>query len=295
MSHPQDGESQGGGCPMHQNPGSPGIHGHADLTYDEYLKIPEICSQQKPLSNPAHHDEMLFIIIHQTYELWFKLVINELEHSMGYMQKGEVLRAHHFMKRVVRIMTHLVSQIHILETMTPVEFLGFRDNIMPASGFQSVQFREIEFMAGLKEERYFSFFKNRPEITARLRKRFDGKDLRTAYYEMLAQLGFNLPKDAGRLEASGDASARKEILSGIKPIYQDPDRNLPVYLLSESLVDFDQALALWREHHVRVVERVIGFKQGTGGSSGVGYLQSTTGKKCFPLLWEVRTYLEKSK
>jgi tryptophan 2,3-dioxygenase len=268
--------------------------GRADLTYNDYLRIPELLKLQVPQSKPAHHDELLFIVIHQAYELWFKLILHELENAIRYMDRSEVLRAQHFLKRSVEIMKLLVQQIHILETMTPVEFLEFREHLMPASGFQSTQFREIEFLAGLKDEQYLEYFKERPEFLQRLRDRMAAPDLRSAYYGMLGRLGQPMPKDAAKLEAAGDADAKEAILRAITPIYQHPAKNLELYLLSESLVDLDEHLALWREHHVRVVERVIGFKRGTGGSSGVQYLRSTTSKKCFPLLWEVRTHLVKA-
>jgi tryptophan 2,3-dioxygenase len=177
--------------------------------------------------------------------------------------------------------------------MVPVEFLEFRDHLMPASGFQSSQFREIEFMAGLKDERYLAFFKNRPDYVKILKAKIEAPDLRSAYYSMLIALGFKLPENASDRERAADEKAREAILRGVLPIYQHPSKNLALYLLTESLVEFDEYLALWREHHVRVVERIIGFKRGTGGSSGVEYLQSTTSKKCFPLLWEVRTHLKK--
>ena len=137
-------------------------YGRSDLTYNEYLKVPELLALQHPQSEPAHHDEMLFIIIHQAYELWFKLIMHEVEHAIGFMSRKEVLRAHHFVNRVVQILKVLVQQIHILETMTPVEFLQFRDRLMPASGFQSSQFREFEFAAGLKDESYLKFFREKP-------------------------------------------------------------------------------------------------------------------------------------
>ena len=251
-------------------PQEPRAYGATELDYNNYLFIPQLLQLQKPQSEPAHHDEMLFIIIHQAYELWFKLILHELEQAMEHVKKDEVLKAQHFVKRVVEIFRILVPQIHILETMRPVDFLAFRDRLNPASGFQSAQFRELEFFAGLKEERYLAFFKNRPELVEILQKRLDGPDLRT---EFLAMLG------------------RKKL--EIRPIYQRPEEHLEVYLFCESLVELDQYLGLWREHHVRVVERIIGFKQGTGGSSGVGYLRSTTSKKCFPELWDVRSELVK--
>lgn len=287
------GEEKGGGCPMGHGKGGPkdpNVYGQTDLTYNEYLKVPELIGLQHPLSEPEHHDEMLFIIIHQAYELWFKLIIHELEFAIQYMDRQEVLRAHHFVRRSVEIMKVLVSQIHILETMTPVEFLEFRANLMPASGFQSLQYREIEFLLGAKDEAYLGYFKNKPEMVARLKERLAAPDVGTTYLAMLNRLGFNVP--AG-VDAAKLSEAQKEAVEkGLLPIYQNPRLNLPVYLLSESLVDLDMQLSLWREHHVRVVERVIGFKRGTGGSSGVEYLRSVTSKKAFPFLWDVRSKLE---
>jgi tryptophan 2,3-dioxygenase len=303
------------GCPMHGGGEAPSIYGRSDLTYNDYLKIPELLKLQIPQSEPAHHDEMLFIVIHQVYELWFKLILHEMENAIRFMNERKILRAHHFMKRITEIMRLLVQQIHILETMTPAEFLEFRDRLMPASGFQSIQFREMEFLAGLKDESYYKHFKNRPEFIAILKDRMEKPDLKSAYYDLLNALGAQLgdrrstikgstmPKNAAALEAriiydkdlpqAEAAEMKQQIIQAILPIYQDQENHLPLYLLSESLVEFDEFFGLWREHHVRVVERVIGFKRGTGGSSGVEYLQSTTSKKIFPFLWEVRTYLEK--
>jgi tryptophan 2,3-dioxygenase len=291
---------------MHAGGGNaPGIFGQADLTYNDYLKIPELLKLQVPQSEPAHHDELLFIVIHQAYELWFKLILHEMENAIRYMGEKKILRAHHFMKRITEIMRLLVQQIHILETMTPAEFLEFRDRLMPASGFQSIQFREIEFLAGLKDEAYYKHFKNRPEFVEILKGRQAQSDLKSSYYKLLHDLGEPMPKDAAAQEARiiydktlDQKTAEKmknDIIRAILPIYQNQESHLPLYLLSESLVEFDEYFGLWREHHVRVVERIIGFKRGTGGSSGVEYLQSTTMKKIFPFLWEVRTYLEKSK
>ncbi|MFA5504665.1 MAG: tryptophan 2,3-dioxygenase family protein [Vulcanimicrobiota bacterium] len=267
------------------------------LSYGEYLKIPELLDLQQRQSSPPHHDEMLFIIIHQAYELWFKLILHEMECTRTSMSKGKILRAAHTMKRVHAILELLVKQIHILETMTPAEFLQFRDKLNPASGFQSLQFREIEFLAGLKQAKYMKSFAAQPELQARLQKRLDEPSLREAYFEMLRDLGYALPETVTRaskveLEADEDPD-HNQVMASLIEIYQNPDSNLPLYLLSEAFVEFDLQLDLWREHHVRVVERSIGFKKGTGGSSGVGYLRSTTGRRCFPFLWDVRTYLKK--
>lgn len=269
----------------------PRVYGSSEMTYNEYLKVPELLSLQVRQSEPPHHDELLFIIIHQAYELWFKLIIHELDSAMAHMKKGEVLRARHFVHRCVEVLKVLVQQIHILETMQPVEFLEFRDRLTPASGFQSMQFREVEFMSGLKEPRYLQFFRNRPDLLAILQARLDSPDLRSHYYDLLRALGFDLPEGASEKERVGDAETCEKITQALIPLYRKPQENLPLYLLTESLVELDEYLGLWREHHVRVVERVIGFKKGTGGSSGVEYLRATTSKKSFPLLWEVRTRL----
>lgn len=272
----------------------PAVYGDSQLTYNDYLKVPELLDLQHTLSDPPHHDEMLFIVIHQAYELWFKLILHELEQAIELMQQQQVLQARHFLHRVVKITQLLVSQIHILETMTAADFLQFRDRLKPASGFQSLQFREIEFVAGLKDRRYIRNFAGRPHEAAVLEQRLQETDLRSAYYQMLRNLGLDIPANVDRETLEEDQEARSHLLGALKEIYQNPIAEMPLYVLSESLVDFDQQLNLWRHHHVQVVERIIGKKQGTGGSSGVSYLQTTTDKRCFPYLWMVRTELEKT-
>src|SRR5690606_236955 len=264
-----------------------------ELTYTSYLKVEELLNLQQPLSNPMHHDEMLFIIIHQAYELWFKLILHELEHTITFLRKDKTLRARHFINRCVQIFKLLVQQIHILETMNPIEFLGFRDNLMPASGFQSLQFREIEFMAGLKETSYLRFFANRPDMVAKLQARLDGPDLRLEVYDHLKRLGCDLPEETRIVHLVEDDHDRDQLLNALRVIYSDVENNLPRYLLLESCIELDQYVGHWRDHHVRVVERVIGAKRGTGGSSGVKYLRSTTDRRIFPFLWDVRSLLAK--
>jgi tryptophan 2,3-dioxygenase len=178
--------------------------------------------------------------------------------------------------------------------MTAADFLQFRDRLKPASGFQSAQFREIEFVAGLKDERYLRFFKEQPDQLMALQRRYHEPDLRTAFYEMLREMEYDIPEDISVKALESDQAAEEQILNTLCQIYQDPIENMRLYLLSESLVDLDQYLSLWRFHHVHVVERIIGNKQGTGGSSGANYLWSTTPKRCFPYLWKVRTQLEKN-
>lgn len=267
----------------------PAVFRRSDLTYNTYLKVEELLGLQQCQSDPAHHDEMLFIVIHQAYELWFKLILLEVENAMRYMAEGKVLRAHHFLRRVVEIQKLLVNQIHILETMTPIEFLGFRDHLMPASGFQSTQFRELEFMAGLKDESYFKHFEDQAQL-ANLRRRMAGTDLWEGFQKLLYDKGFNVPEAVVRPTAP-DGPERERLMKALAQIYNNPESHMDIYMLAEELVDFDTQLALWRFHHVSVVERVIGFKTGSGGSSGAAYLRSTVGKKAFPFLWEVRSHL----
>jgi tryptophan 2,3-dioxygenase len=267
----------------------PAVFRRSDLTYNTYLKVNELLALQACQSQPAHHDEMLFIVIHQAYELWFKLILGELENAMGYMAEGKVLRALHFLRRVVEIQKVLVSQIHILETMTPIEFLGFRDHINPASGFQSLQFRELEFVAGLKDESYFQHFEDQEQLGA-LRKRLGQPDLWESFQRLLRAKGCDVPEATVRPSSPAGAD-RDRLMAALTAIYSDPEAHMDIYMLAEALVDFDTQLALWRFHHVSVVERIIGFKTGTGGSSGASYLRSTVGKKAFPLLWEVRSHL----
>lgn len=262
-----------------------------DLTYNSYLRVPELLRLQTPRSDPPHHDELLFIIIHQAYELWFHLILHELKTAMSHMEQGRVLRAHHFIRRVVTIQKVLVEQIHILETMTPIEFLGFRHRLNPASGFQSVQFREIEFICGLKDEKALACFASRPDELERLKQRLEAPDLPLAFHHLLARLGFAMPSEGRLANLADDEAARTMVRDVLVELYSNPDSNLELYLLAESLVDLDEHLALWRSHHVMVVERIIGRKPGTGGSEGVAYLMTTLDKRCFPLLWEVRFHL----
>lgn len=285
------------GCP---------IHGSGDdlddlrpygegVTYNEYLKIPELLDLQHPLSDPSHHDEMFFIIIHQAYELWFRLMIHELEEARGdLVDRKDVFQANHRLNRVNEVLELLVRQIHLLETMRPADFLEFRDNLKPASGFQSLQFRELEFLLGLKNESYLNFFDNDPEEKEQLEQRLDEPDIRSVFYQYLREeTSLSIPENIDPDHLEEDEQDRTSLKEGLRAIYENPTTSQELYTLCETLVDIEQSLGLWRDHHVRVVERIIGRKQGTGGSSGVDYLSSTTSKKCFPYLLRVRTDLEK--
>jgi tryptophan 2,3-dioxygenase len=259
------------------------------LTYGEYLKVPELLTLQKVLSSPAHHDEPLFIIIHQVYELWFKLVLHEVDSAADHLRADRVGEATRLLRRVVEIQRLLVSQVRILETMRPQDFLGFRYHLNPASGFQSVQFRELEFALGLKDGDIHSRLSSTPEEAGRLRARLAAPSLGDVFDDLLVRRGFPRQPPPQGSPPGGRAQPEDWRLEAFVRIYEDPDAHPDLLALAEVLVEVDECLALWRAHHVQMVERMIGSRRGTGGSEGVGYLQSTLPKRAFPDLWRVRT------
>jgi tryptophan 2,3-dioxygenase len=247
---------------------------------------------QECLSDPAHHDELLFITIHQTYELWFKQILHEIDACLAQMNEDRAAAAARSLRRVVEIEKVLVNQIHILETMTPISFLGFRDQLNPASGFQSMQFREIEFTSGLKDEENLRSFATDEFASKRLAARYEGQTLDAAFYALLRRRGLDAPADdatLGREERQRLYGKRTravlEVLTHFEERYEE-------FQLVESLIEYDEYFALWRSHHIKMVERMVGTKRGTGGSEGVGYLRTTLDRKFFPELWEARTYLD---
>jgi len=271
--------------------------GHTSLTYNAYLKVPELKSLQICMSEPAHHDEPLFITIHQTYELWFKLILHELDEVMRLMAEGRARRATFFLRRVSSILKVLVGQIHVLETMSPQDFLGFRNALKPASGFQSSQFREIEMVAGLKDQRLLKHFDTDPHAYPELTRRYEGPTLQDGFYALLRKHGFKMrmpaidQNDKYKSPIDGD-EFQTERVNELRKLYESTETYIDLHDLAEGMVNLDEQIALWRMHHVTVVERVIGFKRGTGGSEGVGYLRTTINKRAFPDLWAVRTVLE---
>lgn len=246
------------------------------VSYSTYLKVPELLALQEPLSKPPAHDELLFIVIHQTYELWFKQVLYELEALIGTLLKNELVPAQRLLNRVTEIFKVLVHQVDILETMTPVEFNRFRSNLNPASGFQSAQFRELEILGGLDVQNYMKFATPSPEWEGKLQRRMKSVNLRTALLQLIALHGLNPSRESEKLK------------DAILTIYQDP-KHQSLYALCEQLITVDELILLWRFRHVQMVERMIGLKKGTGGSGGVPYLQQTLNRRFFPELWESRT------
>jgi len=237
------------------------------LNYGTYLKVPELLSLQEGLTEA--HDELLFIAVHQAYELWFKVVLHELDAAREAMFAGDHHSARHYLRRVHVIERLLVEQVDVLETMSPQDFLDFRSELAPASGFQSVQFREIEFISGLKNPAYLARLEADSDERSRLERRLAEPTLWDAYLALVERQG---------------SPPLAEIARRGGP-------NTQLWDLAESLLDHDEAFALWRSRHVLMVERQIGGKTGTGGSSGADYLKSTLDKRFFPELWELRNTL----
>jgi len=250
----------------------------AGMTYADYLQLDTLLSAQQPLSEL--HDEVLFIVIHQTKELWMKQMLHELRLAialLGEDRYGESLKA---MARITRIQSVMTLSWDVLSTLTPVDYLKFRDVLGTSSGFQSAQFREIEFRLGLKEPNFVNHYAEGSDERARLERALAEPSLREAAMGALERAGFDL----------GDQSVPALAAAWLE-VYRDADRWFDLYELAEKLVDIDDALAGWRHKHVLTVERIIGNKAGTGGSAGAPYLRATLDKRVFPELWALRTDL----
>ncbi len=258
------------------------------VTYTNYLKVDELLNLQIRKSDPPEHDEMLFIIIHQTYELWFKQILHEMGLLKTQMNNGETWNSMKTMRRILTIMKTLVGQIDILETMTPLSFNSFRKFLDSASGFQSVQFRELEILCGLRFGLMLEAHKNNPEAYEKIKSRMGEQILWEAFCEFLFRRGHDI-RMPERVNEHGiiyePSEHNQNVLVDV--MNNDPE----AALLSELMVDFDEGLQEWRYRHVKMVERTIGTKKGTGGSDGVGYLKKTTGHAIFPDLWAIRAKL----
>jgi tryptophan 2,3-dioxygenase len=261
------------------------------LTYGTYLRIPQLLELQKSLSSPAHHDEALFIIIHQVYELWFKLVLHELDSAAAEIEQDHVYEGTRLLRRVVEIQRLLIHQVRILETMRPQDFLGFRYHLNPASGFQSIQFREIEFLLGLKNAAVLDRHVCDDAERMRLEARLAAPSMSDAFDALLVRRGLGPPGAPSHATASGPSHEEDWRVDALVRVYDDPEAHADLLAACEVLIEIDECLSLWRAHHVQMVERMIGSLRGTGGSAGVAYLQSTLPKRAFPDLWRVRTRL----
>lgn len=268
------------------------VKGRKEVTYSTYLKVNELLGLQKRVTHA--HDELQFIVVHQVFELWFQLLIYELESIRGAIQKDDIQGALHLFKRAHEIIKTITASFGVIETMRPYDFLEFRSKLQPASGFQSRQFREIEFMSGAKDPVYLHAFEGDPQAMTALKLRLDQPTLWDAYVQLLKKRGLPVNDEA-------------QIVQSVIRVQKDP-KLADLNGLTEAMIEYDELFALWRRRHVLMTERMIGAKPGTGkktvdkivregyhsmGSGGVDYLKSTLGKKFFPLLWEARTFMER--
>ena len=264
------------------------------LTYGSYLKIPQLLELQEPQSSPEQHDELLFIIVHQTYELWFKQLLHELDAVVANLRdagehpesRDEVYEAARLLRRCTEITRVLVEQFTILETMLPTHFLAFRGKLEPASGFQSEQFRELEFLCGLKDAKMLQYHRPTPEAHALLERRLREPSLHDVFFEALQAMG--------KLQIEQHAPGRDQFEARAKAVlalYRDERSNRDWIDVCERLTEFDELVVSWRLRHIQLVERIIGIRMGTGGTPGASYLKLTLDKKFFPELWEARTLL----
>lgn len=263
-----------------------------ELNYNSYLKVPELLQLQQELSKPPHHDEMFFIIIHQAAELWFKLMRHETDALSQDLQQAEVSRALKKLRRIVSVMDLMVKQINLLNTLTPVEFAGFREHLRPASGFQSIQFRMIEFTYGIREPFFLGFFDKEPEKRAELERIMKVPSIYDDFVLALHKAGFPVPEKLLKRDVRATWEESPELVETLKQIYQKPQDNYHWVLLFETMLDFDEKFSIWRNVHMLMVARTIGMKTtGTGGSAGYKFLSGRAEYKFFPELWAVRMAL----
>lgn len=260
-----------------------------EMTYGDYLSLEPILAAQHPLSE--HHDELLFIVIHQTKELWLKQAIHEVRLARELVRADRLIPVHKILSRVSRIQAVMTLSWDVLSTLTPTDYVQFRDVLGSSSGFQSAQFRTFEFLLGLKADGHLRFQREGSAERAMLEEALHAPSLWDEAIAALARAGFALPAESLERDWSQPYTPSPMVEQAWAQVYRDVERYWPLYQLAEKLVDLDDALSTWRLKHVLTVERVIGFKRGTGGTPGVPYLQSTLAKRAFPELWAVRTRL----
>lgn len=262
------------------------------LTYAGYLKLDELLDAQQPLSNPVHHDEMLFIIQHQTSELWMKLMIHELSAAIRHLRADDLSPCFKILARVKQIQMQLFNQWAVLETLTPSEYLEFRGVLGNASGFQSAQYRTIEFLLGNKHAAMIEAHRHDEKAYAAIQAVLNAPSLYDEFLAHLARRGFAVPKDLLGRDVTTPHKRDSRLLPVFVEIYENPSRHWDAYEMCEKLVDVEEYFQLWRFRHMKTVERIIGFRQGTGGSSGVGFLKKAMDLTFFPELLDVRTELK---
>lgn len=265
--------------------------GPAEVSYDSYLQLDTLLGAQQPLARPANHDEMLFIIQHQVSELWFKLILHELDAAIGCLQDEELARSIKILKRIKQVQHQLINQWSVLATLTPSEYVEFRNVLGTASGFQSPQFRILEFRLGNKDRSMLPLFRHHLDYYRRLKEALDAPSLYDEFLRYLYRVGHRVPLE----KIDRDWTVPYELNSGVvdvfRVIYEHPDQYWAAYEVCENLVDIETNFQTWRFHHMKTVERIIGHKKGTAGTSGVRWLRQSLDVSFFPELTEVRTHI----
>jgi tryptophan 2,3-dioxygenase len=258
------------------------------VTYANYLQIDDLLSLQQPRADEPEHDELLFIVIHQVYELWFKEILHEVDYVIRMFEAGESDRAQHTLKRILTILKVLVAQLDILETMTPLEFQSFRSRLEAASGFQSDQFRQLEFVLGRKSQSAVDRFPADSRARRGLEARLSAPSLWDGFLRFLVRVGYAVPHELVERDVTAAVEPSTALQAILIAIYRSDPRTAAI---CERLVDLDEGIQEWRYRHVKMVERTIGAKPGTGGSAGAVYLRTTLMQPLFPDLWEIRSQL----
>nr|WP_143414442.1 tryptophan 2,3-dioxygenase [Halobacillus massiliensis] len=257
------------------------------MTYGEYLQLDKLLDAQKRLSD--HHDEMLFIIIHQVSELWMKLVLHELWAAVDLIREGELQEAFKMLSRVSKIQTQIIHAWDVLSTLTPAEYIQFRDKLGQASGFQSYQYRMVEFALGYKTPHVLKIYEKDPDLHEKLKQAYEAPSIYDAAIERLKTAGFDINPQLINRDFTKIYEADESVEAAWAEVYKNTELYWDLYQLAEKLVDIEDWLQQWRFRHMKTVERIIGHKMGTGGSSGVGYLKKVLDHRFFPELWDVRT------
>ncbi len=270
-----------------------GIHTDlaGEMSYGDYLRLDKILDAQDLVSKPPHHDEMLFIIQHQTAELWMKLMLHELEAAIGFMQQDRLDRCSKILSRVKHVQAQMFNQWAVLETLTPSEYLQFRDALGHASGFQSHQFRKLEFLLGNKGKDYLSVYSHDQVVYEELKRALENPSIYEEFLLFLHRRGFDLPTEVIDRDWSVPRVGHPRVIDALKTIYTEPQKYWDAYEMAEKLVDLEENFQLWRFRHIKTVERIIGYRMGTGGSSGVDFLRKGLDQRLFPELLDVRTEL----
>jgi len=267
------------------------------MTYGSYLRVPDLLHLQQPMSQPAHHDEMLFIISHQVYELWFKQILHEFEQIAAWLDADDLdhhialLRGADLLDRCHKVQSLLIEQIPLLETMFASNFAEFRESLGTSSGFQSVQFRKLEFLCGAKNPKMIGLVGEGDPARPSLEAALAAPTIYDHFLRRLARAGLAIPASVLDRDTSKPHELDTALLDAIEPIYRDPEKHYAMFIFAEHLLHFEEKLAIWRFHHVKMVMRMIGGRMGTGGSAGAAYLAKTLEIQLFPELWAIRDRL----